>query len=261
MTAIDCFSTLGCPQLTLEEVLTLASAHRMPAVELRALEGTVDLPACLADRFGSPQAFGDCVQSRGIAIAALGTSEKLMGDRFDLEMLAEFARWAEAAGAPYLRIFDGGENAPTADDFAVARERLDRWQMLRAQKGWTVDLMVETHDGLCDPEPLRAAVQHLPGIMILWDTHHTWRKGGADPLATWKDIAANVVHLHVKDSVGTATDYGYVVPGRGDFPWPALAAQLEADEFAGRVSLEWEKMWHPSLPDISEALQGAADWH
>ena len=37
----------------------------------------------------------------------------------------------------------------------------------------------------------------------------------------------------------------------------ALAA-LRADAFAGPVSLEWEKQWHPYLPSLDAALTAAA---
>jgi hypothetical protein len=32
---------------------------------------------------------------------------------------------------------------------------------------------------------------------------------------------------------------------------------LRADDFAGPVSLEWERMWHPYLPSLDEALTAA----
>jgi hypothetical protein len=37
-----------------------------------------------------------------------------------------------------------------------------------------------------------------------------------------------------------------------------LVAELKAAEFSGPVSLEWERMWHPYLPPLDEALAVAA---
>ena len=56
MSLILLFSTLGCAELSLEETLALAAKHRLPAVELRALAGTVELPAHLAKTYGTPAA-------------------------------------------------------------------------------------------------------------------------------------------------------------------------------------------------------------
>ena len=52
-----------------------------------------------------------------------------------------------------------------------------------------------------------------------------------------------------------------MLPGQGEFPMPTLRKLLAA-EFAGPVSFEWEKLWHPYLPELEEALGVAAniDW-
>ena len=40
-----CFSTLGCPDYSLDKVLDTAQAHGMDSVEIRALENEIDLPS------------------------------------------------------------------------------------------------------------------------------------------------------------------------------------------------------------------------
>jgi sugar phosphate isomerase/epimerase len=49
-----------------------------------------------------------------------------------------------------------------------------------------------------------------------------------------------------------------VPPGDGEFPVTPLLAALRTDEFAGPVCFEWEKLWHPYLPPLDEALRVAA---
>jgi hypothetical protein len=48
-------STLGCPEFSLGDALALAGRHGLEGIELRALGGTVDLPAYFAKRFGTPE--------------------------------------------------------------------------------------------------------------------------------------------------------------------------------------------------------------
>jgi sugar phosphate isomerase/epimerase len=101
----------------------------------------------------------------------------------------------------------------------------------------------------------------VPGVGLLWDAHHTWRKGGEDPVATWRAVRAHVVHLHVKDSVAVPSarhPFTYVLPGDGGFPMAALMAAVRVAGFTGPVSLEWEKQWHPYLPPLETALRVAA---
>jgi sugar phosphate isomerase/epimerase len=257
---LRCFSSLGCPDCTLDETLALAAKHRLSAVELRALGGTVDLPAQLAAQCGTPENFGARLRGGTVRVVALDTSLKLAGAApGDRERFLEYVPWAEAAGVRWLRVFDGGKNADAAECAEMAAT-LAWWRALRRERGWRADLMIETHDALVTTAALQRLLAAAPGAAILWDAHHTWRKGGEDPVATWRAIRAKVVHVHVKDSVsrpGPRHPFTYVRPGDGEFPMAPLRAAVRADGFAGPVSLEWEKLWHPELPSLDEALAAA----
>ena len=255
------FSTLGCPELSLDGVLGLAAAFGLNAVELRALEGTVDLPAVFAATLGEPAALGARV-ARGPSIASFDTSFRLIGNTAqDREALLAYAPWAEAAGVPSLRAFDGGGSGD-AGEIAAARATLAWWREMRAKHGWSVDVAIETHDAFAHPPALARLLEAEPTCRILWDAHHTWRKGGAHPAETWDMVRDHARHIHVKDSVTDAEarlGYRYVLPGSGEFPMAELRRALARDGFAGVISLEWERLWHPELPALADALQSARD--
>ena len=258
---VRAFSTLGCPDLSLDAVLALAARRGMDAVELRALEGTVELPALFAARFGAPQRFAEAIARSRVRVVSLDTSFRMIdGSAADRRRLLDYVPWAEAAGIPRLRIFDGGESGDAAElDRAATMFRW--WQEERAQAGWSVDLMVETHDCLAGAGALARFVALLPDAALLWDAHHSWRKGGADPVLTWRLIGSRTVQIHVKDSVsrpGARLPYSYVLPGDGEFPMASLLSALLADGFAGVLSLEWERLWHQELAPLDEALAAAA---
>jgi sugar phosphate isomerase/epimerase len=68
--------------------------------------------------------------------------------------------------------------------------------------------------------------------------------------------------VHIKDSTGLPSarhPYTYVIPGTGEMPLPEVMSVLRRDGYNGAISLEWEKMWHPYLPDLSEALGAASE--
>lgn len=256
------YSTLGLPQGTLEECLALAARFRLDALEVRALAGTIELPSYLAATYGSPEALaGRLARSDGpsIRIVALDTSLRLVGAApGDRDAFVAFLPWAQALEVPWLRVFDGGRAADGAE-LAEALDTVRWWEDERRRRGWTSRLMVETHDALFSSDAILRFAQAAPSVGILWDTHHTWKKGGEDPVTTWERIAAHVVHAHVKDSVSVPSarhSFSYVLPGEGEFPAGPLTARLRA-EFRGTVSLEWEKLWHPYLPDLERALQTA----
>lgn len=261
MTWTRCLSSLGCPDLPLEDILALAVRHGVPAVELRSVAGTEDLPAHFAATYGPPVALAARLANGPVRIVALNASLKLVGGTAaERDHLAALAEWAEALGIPRLRVFDGGKRVEAAE-LAEATDTLRWWRALRRARGWHTDLMVETHDSLVTADAIGRFVAAAPGTAILWDAHHTWRKGGEDPVATWRAIRGAVVHVHVKDSIGVASarhPFTYVLPGDGGFPIAPLLAALTADGFGGHVSLEWEKRWHTYLPPLDEALRVAA---
>jgi len=253
-------STLGCPEYSLEQVFDLAQRHALDAVEIRALSNTIDVPAVLAAAYGTPAKLAERLKSAPTPIVSLDTSLKLADNKqSDRDDFLKFVPWAEACGVPWLRAFDGGKNADAATHQAMA-DTVAWWRAERKQHGWKADLMIETHDALFTAASIRQFLALAPGTAILWDSQHTWRNGGEDILATWRDIKPHVVHIHVKDSISKPSakhPFSYVLPGEGEFAMAALRPVLAA-EFTGCVSLEWEKLWHPYLAPLDDALTAAA---
>src|SRR4051812_37313941 len=126
---LRCFSSLGCPDLALDETLALAAKHGIGAVELRSLGGTVELAAYFADKFGTPEKLSARVRASGVRVVALNASMHLAdataGER---EQLAAFGPWADALGARWLRVFDG-KNADSTG-LVAALEALRWWREL-----------------------------------------------------------------------------------------------------------------------------------
>ncbi len=257
-------STLGCADLSLEETLALAQRHALDAVELRALAGTIDVPTVLAGAYGTPAALQQRMRTSAVSIVSLDTSLKLAANNeADRADFLRFVPWAEAVGVPWLRVFDGGKTADQATHRAMA-ETVAWWREQKQRNGWHANIMIETHDALCTTAAIQQFLAMAPGTAILWDTQHTWKNGGEDVLATWRAIKPQVVHVHVKDSISVPSakhPFSYVLPGDGEFPMASLRPALGA-EFSGAVSLEWERLWHPYLAPLDDALTAAAkrDW-
>jgi sugar phosphate isomerase/epimerase len=256
------FSTLGCVDLPLEDAFALASRHGIDAVELRGIGGSLDVPAWLAQTYGTPEKFAAYAARSPVRIAALDTSLRLIGNSAaDREALLQFIPWAEAAGVSRLRVFDGGSRALTDSELQQALDTLAWWNNLRRENGWRADFMIETHDALITTAAINRFLAAAPaGTALLWDAHHTWRQGGENPAETWNAIHPAVVHIHVKDSITVSSGdhpYTYVLPGCGEFPMAALRNVLQRDAYSQHVSLEWERHWHPALAPLHDALVSA----
>jgi sugar phosphate isomerase/epimerase len=262
---VRAFSTLGCPDADLRFAFQIAERHHLDGIELRALGDTTNLPAYFASEYGGPEAFGTAMRSAPVRIAAIDTSFHLADAKTsDREQFLAFLPWAEAAGVRWLRVFDGGTKLSERAAIAAAAEAVLWWREARADGGFTADIMVETHHRLLTSSAVKRFIAAAPETVILWDAHHTWRQGGENPVATWKAIGRHVVHVHVNDSVSVegkaqAQPYKFVLPGTGEFPMAALREAFAADNFSGTVSLEWEKLWHPDLPSVDDALRAATE--
>jgi sugar phosphate isomerase/epimerase len=261
MIRIDCVSTLGCAELDLDAAIALARRFGLRRIELRALAHRLDLPAYLTEKFGSPGALGAHLGSTGITIPILDTSLSLTDtDARARDDFLAFVPWAEAIGARYLRVFDGKRPAPivsiSAIDNAAATVRW--WQKLRADHGWSADIAVETHDLLCaSADVLRLEERLDTPTPILWDTWHTWFKAGEKLDETWEVLRPFIGHVHLKDGVRKPIlkyPYTFRLPGTGEFPLRELALLLTPQTYSGSICLEWERMWHPYLPPLEEAL-------
>jgi sugar phosphate isomerase/epimerase len=258
-TFLTCFSTMGCTELNLPQVLSLADQFSIDCLELRSLENRIDLPTYLAEKPGGLAAVRQSLARHPARV--LGTSFKLVGDtEAGRTTLISFAQLAEQIGTPYLRIFGGGTwGTPLTDEnYRQAVELLNWWQEQKKKNSWQVEILIETHDAFSASPPLLKLFELLGRTHpIIWDSHHTWRLAGETPADSWKHLKPHTRHVHIKDSIlkpSARHPYTYVLPGTGEMPARQVLDLLQKDHFNGAVSLEWEKMWHPYLTPIQDAL-------
>jgi sugar phosphate isomerase/epimerase len=246
------FSSLGAPELSLRELADLTKKFGLDFLELRAVRGTIALPDYFHDN--PDDAAASC------PVRVLSTDLRLA--EATLHCIEKFMRFVELAASwktPYVRVFGGGkwgeEITPAQLDHAV--KTVVHCRELMTSRGLTCRMILETHSGFSSSETccrLNKELEHP--ISILWDAHHTWKLAGEPMQDTWDKIGHWVRHIHYKDSVSTTgTEYKYVLPGQGEFPTAELIGLLHRVGYQGGVSLEWEKLWHPELAAIEEAVQ------
>lgn len=254
-----CFSTLACPEASLDQVAEITFRHGLDKLELRCLGGELLDEGNLARLIGDAPAARQRLAARGLGVAMLSTSLRLLEPEANaLSVLAAFGRVADDLGAPFIRVFDGGEHdrAPTDAEWTAAAHLVDAWEHYRAQAGLRCRLAIETHWAFTSLAVTAEFAQRFPRLSLLWDTHHTW-KAGVTVEEFWTAHHDRIVHLHTNDSVATPLKpegYRYVFPGHGEFDFQTLRDLLTRDRFTGTVSFEWERRWVPELPPLEEAL-------
>lgn len=263
------FSTLGCPDYTVDQVIDIAVQNGFDGVEIRFLRGQVDLAQLeelAPDQIAhTRRRFDDA----GIGVACIDTSIRFTSlsdeeQRTRMELAEQSCRIAVDLGAPFLRVFGGtlpADLTGTEDrrrHLAEVARALNSVAELTADHGVTT--LVETHDDFCTS----AAIEELwaegvsDKVGVLWDSLHTFRFGES-PRETWDVLGDRIRHVHVKDSrVASPEQFDFALPGEGNAPLPEIVSTLRDNGYAGYVDFEWEKAWHPEIEPPEVAIPAFA---
>jgi sugar phosphate isomerase/epimerase len=250
-------STLGLPDASIDEIITVLGAGGCSGVELRAGERQAVHPGLtrtertevrrrLAEARLKPLAVSSYVK-----ICAPGDDQAIVDD------LVAHVDLAADLGAPGVRIFPGGALEPEDDDRGA--RRLQAAAGPAERRG--VRLFLETHDS----HPRGADIARLIGrtgrddLGVIWDFVHPWRNG-EEPAATYDAVAPWLAYVQLKDANPPLDRPVPTLIGAGEVPLDEIRAVLDKHGYDGWWSLEWEKAWHPDIPPLSEALASARAW-
>ncbi len=240
------FSTLACPDWTVEEIADAARRYAYDAIEWRLADGA------LLGRKTDPDVWRR-IANAGVPAVCLDTSCVFVqpGDiarQKAIDIATAMGERASEIGAPFIRVFAGAlpesmtrsrVAGPTRDALAAAAERMPDG----------VRILVETHDAWTSAKDISRLVSTDVGVV--WDVAHTVRAGEhvEDTLA----VIGTPGLVHVKDASGEQLTH----LGDGEIPLAAAVEALRARSYDGFISLEWEKLWHPYLDDADVALPRA----
>jgi sugar phosphate isomerase/epimerase len=257
------FSTLGCPDWTLEQAAEQAAAHGYQGLELRLLDRDiipVDLPA--EGRARVKRVMGQ----HNLTIVALGLSTRFSAidpaerqqNRLDLETALTLAN---DLGAPMVRTFGGNIQPGQTIEQTIAWVAENLAAVMPAAERAGVTVLLETHDAFCrgaEVAQVLAQVPH-PRLQAVWDVHHPFRMGESIE-ETWRLIGTRTAHVHIKDARRRPDgSWQLVLLGQGEVPCQAVIELLHRNGYRGFLSAEWEKKWHPEVEPPEIALPQHAE--
>lgn len=248
------FSTLGCPNWSLDEIIKNALLWGYQGVELRGLQDEMFLPKHPAltqeNRYATKRKF----QEVGLQVVALGSSARLgvrEGDwQKQFDEAKAYAELASALHCPLVRVFGG--NIPDGMDrgtyFKLVAERLQILADFAKPMGVTI--AIETHDELVKAADVATILSNVfaENSGCVWDVHHSVR-AGETPEQSVNYLGKRIVATHLKDSVRKEGKIRYVAVGQGEIPLIDAIKALRQIGYQGFLTLEWEKRWHPDLEE------------
>ena len=261
------FSTLACPEWTLEQAAAIASSSGYDGIELRFVENEDSLWKLPVFSGGQLPSTKRMLQDRGLVISCVDTS-----CRFHFPDPKERQRWIEEGvrmadlaatlEAPGIRVFGdtiqlGATRDMTrtwiAESIRCLAERI-------APTG--VEVWLETHGdfaGAAETASILSEVGH-PKAGVLWDPGNCYIESKEGPQEGAGRLGKSIRHMHFKDLLIEQNRWTPVLTGKGNFALQEVRAALREIAYQGFASFEWEKKWHPEIPDASVALPHFARW-
>ena len=264
-----CFSTLGCTERTLDEVISLAKKYGIESLEIRGLSGILDnskIPYFSETEIENTKR---ALSENGIFVRVVGASASFdTREKHEASISEAMAavRVASALGAPYIRVFG---NKIKGDVYEVAKNVSDGIAALCKQaEPFGVTVLLEVHGDFNREATLAPVLSALSGIGnfgLIWDIAHSHTHYGNNFAEFYNFIRPYIKHVHIKDVYIQDLDIRdcsligngkrtLCLPGYGDIPIREIIGKMEAEGFDGCYSLEWERHWHPELLPIEDAL-------
>jgi len=262
------FSTLGCPAWNWQTTIAKAKEYGYDGIEWRVLDGEIIGPSL---SLGKAAEIAKAVSAAGLETCALDSGVSLAagpGEERDKRINEGKAmiKMARSFAAPMLRVFPGTYPESVSDDQALQWMADSLRLLIPDAKAAGVRLALEVHDSLgWDRRAKRgnsasaltarlAATVASPQVGVLWDLGNPYLEGET-PAEAWGNVKDQCIFVHAKDMrPNAAGQWEYVLPGQGAMPLLDIAAWLKEAGYDGWISIEWEKKWHPEIPDPEVAF-------
>ncbi len=247
-----CFSTLGCPEWSLKEILSTAKDLNYDGVEVRGVHNELYAPKI--KEFQNIDEAKELFKKFNITLTCLTSQSYLFLD--DGEMLKEaydYIDLASALGVPYVRVLGDKDPAPKGeiDDTLVKKNLIS---VCEYGKKHGVKPLIETNGVYADSARLKKLLSGIENVGVVWDVHHPYRYFNEAPDTTYGNLGEYIKHVHLKDSVLTDGKLKYEMLTYGDIPVLPAIELLKKQGYDGYYCLEWVRRWDLSLEEAGIAF-------
>lgn len=255
------FSTLGCPKWDFKEIIAFAAKHHYQGIELRGIQGELDLTKCVAF---SKENINDSLQllkDNNLQIVGLGSSAKMhlkeeTARKKNLDEAKQFIDLADRLNCKAVRVFpdklpEGVSREETMDLITAGLIELGDFS-----KSSKVSVLLESHGDLVYADDILRVLKNTnkENVALIWDIFNMWIKTKESPTDVYAKLQPYIQHVHLKDAVVNNGKIKYVLFGNGEAPNKEAINLLKQSGYKGFYSLEWEKMWHPEIEEPEVAF-------
>ncbi len=258
------FSTVACPDWSIEKVAEQAKAFGYDGIELRTLgEGSTKLASDPA--LSDPAKVRDVLAAAGVKPVCLSTSSSLHdadagASKGSFYEILKHLEMAAIIGAPMVRIF-GQKVAPNETRNVVLQRIASRVPALAEMAGdLGIELVFENAGSFSMAKEwwwLLNLINH-PMVGLSWNVANA---AAADPNERGGGMAVTMLHSRIKivkvKDLKIGEGSGFTPLGEGDCNIPLFLKKLRGIGYEGPISVEWDRLWLPSLAPAEEYLPDA----
>ena len=254
------FSTLGCPDWRLKQIVDCSVENGYKGFEIRGLAGEMDLPKCPEFNKTNLPASLRLIKDNDIKIINLGSSANLHFAQEDkrksnLDDAKRFIDLAEQLECPFVRVFP--DDLPPDQSVEQTLDLIISGLVTLGEyaKGSNVTILLESHGKVVYKDMLlkiMAGANH-PKVGLIWDFFNMWVVTKESPKEVFDTLGKFIKHVHIKDANLVDGKPAYCLIGQGVAPLREAMDSLKRSNYKGYYSFEWEKKWHPEIqePDIA----------
>ena len=256
------FSTLGCPDWSFDKIIDFARDNQYSGIEVRGILRQMDLP--LVPEFSNTETISTTMKKmndRGLKFVDLGSSCALHFPKGEertknLDEGKRFIDLAAKLNCPYIRVFPN-QIPKDRDRQETLNLIIDGLKELGAYASNTnVTVLLESHGELIYKKDLLVVMEGAasPHVGLVWDVCNMWIVTKETPEEVYASLKPFIRHTHIKDLKIENGKEEYVLLGTGIVPIFQAIDLLYKNNYPCYYSFEWEKLWHPEIPDPQIAL-------
>jgi sugar phosphate isomerase/epimerase len=250
------FSTLGCPDWSLKQIVDCSVENGYKGFEIRGLVGEMDLPKCPEFNKTNLPASLRLIKDNDIRIINLGSSVNLHfaqeeKRKSNLDDAKRFIDLSEQLECPFVRVFP--DDLPPDQTVEQTLDLIISGLITLGEyaKGSNVTILLESHGKVVYKDMLlkiMAGANH-PKVGLIWDFFNMWVVTKESPMEVFDTLGKYIKHVHIKDANLVDGKPAYCLIGQGVAPLREAMDSLKRANYKGYYSFEWEKKWHPEIQD------------
>jgi sugar phosphate isomerase/epimerase len=256
------FSTLGCPDWSFDKIIEFARDNQYSGIEVRGVLRQMDLP--LVPEFSNSETIMTTMKKmndHGLKFVDLGSSCALHYPKGEertknLDEGKRFIDLAAKLNCPYVRVFPNQipRDRDRQDTLNLIIEGLK--ELGSHASGTNVSVLLESHGELIYKKDLLFVMEGAasPHVGLVWDICNMWIVTKESPEEVYAYLKPYIKHTHIKDLKIENGKEEYVLLGTGIVPIFQAIDLLYKNNYPGYYSFEWEKLWHPEIPEPQIAL-------